>query len=250
MGCGHSPFPLLAIGSQLLAFRTMSRDVQTMFDEISGRYDRLNRVLSAGRDLAWRRKAVAMLPELGPEARVLDLCGGTGDFTAALRRRGSRAQCVIGDFSQPMLRLSRPKGLDAPPVALDALRPPLKAASFDAVLCGFGMRNLDDTMQGIRAVHDLLKPGGIFVTLEFFRPDAPFARFFYGVMAPVFIPLTGKALGSRREAYEYLVRSVRRFRTAKEYAVMCREAGFGEARTRALDGGIAHAVAAAKPREA
>ncbi len=228
----------------------MSRAVQTMFDEISGRYDRLNRVLSAGRDLAWRRRAVGMLPKQGPEARVLDLCGGTGDFTAALRRTGSPARCVIGDFSRPMLALSLPKALDAPPVALDALRPPLKPASFDAVLCGFGMRNLDDTAAGIRAVHGLLKPGGSFVTLEFFRPDAAFARFFYGALAPVFIPFTGRALGSRRAAYEYLVESVRRFRTAKEYAAMCREAGFGEARVRALDGGIAHVVAAVKPMEA
>jgi ubiquinone/menaquinone biosynthesis methyltransferase len=224
----------------------MSRAVQTMFDEISGRYDRLNRLLSAGRDIAWRRKAVAMLPPLGPEARVLDLCGGTGDFTAALRRAGSQATCVIGDFSRPMLALSIAKGLRAPPVALDALRPPLKAGAFDAVLCGFGMRNLDDTEAGVRVARDLLRPGGVFVTLEFFRPDAPFARFFYGALAPAFIPFTGAALGSRRAAYEYLVDSVRRFRTAGEYAALCRAAGLGEARVRALDGGIAHVVIARK----
>jgi demethylmenaquinone methyltransferase/2-methoxy-6-polyprenyl-1,4-benzoquinol methylase len=233
----------------------MSRAVQTMFDEISGRYDRLNRLLSAGRDLAWRRKAVAMLPSLGGggrPARVLDLCGGTGDFTAALRqwergqseRAGVRTQCVIGDFSRPMLALSFSKGLNAPAVALDALRPPLKPGSFDAVLCGFGMRNLDDTAAGVRAVRDLLTPDGTFVTLEFFRPEGLFARFFYGALAPVFIPFAGAALGSRRTAYEYLVQSVRRFRTAKEYAALCRAQGFGDTRIRALDGGIAHIVIA------
>src|SRR5690606_23790922 len=111
----------------------------------------------------------------------------------------------------PMLALSVPKNLGAQPVVLDALHPPIKAAALDAVLCGFGMRNLDDTAAGIRAVHERLKPGGTFVTLEFFRPMGPFARFFYGVLAPLFIPLTGNALGSRRTAYEYLVQSVRHF---------------------------------------
>jgi demethylmenaquinone methyltransferase/2-methoxy-6-polyprenyl-1,4-benzoquinol methylase len=224
----------------------MSRAVQTMFDEISGRYDRLNHLLSAGRDLAWRRTAVAMLPPLSEGSRVLDLCGGTGDFAAALRRAHPQAGCIIGDFSIPMLARSFAKGLDAPPVALDALHPPLKPGAFDAVLCGFGMRNLDDTAAGIRAVQELLNAKGTFVTLEFFRPDGLFARFFYGALAPVFIPFVGAALGSRRTAYEYLVNSVRRFRTAKEYAMLCREAGFAETKIRALDGGIAHIIVARK----
>jgi demethylmenaquinone methyltransferase/2-methoxy-6-polyprenyl-1,4-benzoquinol methylase len=95
-------------------------------------------------------------------------------------------------------------------------------------------------------VRDLLTPEGSFVTLEFFRPEGLFARFFYGALAPVFIPFAGAAFGSRRAAYEYLVQSVRRFRSAKEYAALCREAGFGEVRIRALDGGIAHIIVACK----
>jgi demethylmenaquinone methyltransferase / 2-methoxy-6-polyprenyl-1,4-benzoquinol methylase len=226
----------------------MSTAIQSMFDAIAGRYDTLNRVLSAGRDLVWRRKAVRLLPSsvMRAQARVLDLCGGTGDFAAALRRAGSEAVCVVGDFSRPMLALSVPKNLGTSAVVLDALHPPLKADSLDAVLCGFGMRNLDDTGAGIRAVHALLKPGGTFVTLEFFRPSGWFARFFYGVLAPLFIPLTGRALGSRRAAYSYLVDSVRAFRSADEYAALCRAAGFGDIRVQAYDGGIAHAVAGIK----
>ena len=158
----------------------MSQAIQSMFDAIAGRYDLLNRLLSAGRDVAWRRRSVRLLPPLGAGTRVLDLCGGTGDFTAALRNHGNRADlkpyCVLGDFSRPMLVLSVPKGLAAAPVVLDALHPPPKAAAFDAVLCGFGMRNLDDTAAGIRAAHALLKPGGSFLTLEFFRPANPGCR--------------------------------------------------------------------------
>lgn len=229
----------------------MSQAIQSMFDAIAGRYDLLNRFLSAGRDVAWRRRSARLLQPLGARARVLDLCGGTGDFTVALqkaRRTASTTQFVLGDFSRPMLALSVPKGLTAAPVVLDALHPPLKDATFDAVLCGFGMRNLDDTAAGIRAVHDLLKPGGAFLTLEFFRPANPFTWFFYGVLAPIFIPPLGWLLGSKRDAYDYLVRSVRRFRSAEEYAALCRAAGFITTRIQAQDGGIAHAVLAVKAK--
>ena len=223
----------------------MSHAVRTMFDAIAGRYDTLNRVLSAGRDAAWRRKAAGMLKTLEPHAKVLDLCGGTGDFSLALRRQGIKADCIVGDFSRPMLRLGRDKGLTKLAV-LDALLPPFRDGIFDAVLCGFGMRNLDSLEQGIRMVHGQLKPGGIFLTLEFFRPDTAFTRFFYRVPAPVFIPFLGRLFGSSREAYEYLVNSVQRFRSAEEYAEMCRRAGFVSVKTSSCDFGIAHVVMAVK----
>jgi demethylmenaquinone methyltransferase/2-methoxy-6-polyprenyl-1,4-benzoquinol methylase len=228
----------------------MSQAIQSMFDSIAGRYDALNHLLSAGRDVAWRRRSARLLPRLEGSARVLDLCGGTGDFTLALRRGGFAGEAVLGDFAEQMLRRSKPKNLRAAPVALDALNLPFRAPAFDAVVCGFGMRNLDDLEAGVRAVHAALKPGGAFLTLEFFRPANPFTRLFYGVLAPLFIPLLGWAMGSKRDAYEYLVRSVRRFRSAEEYAALCRAAGFTGVRVQAQDGGIAHAVVALKaPRE-
>lgn len=230
-----------------LSFFFMSRAIQSMFNGIARRYDTLNHVLSAGRDAQWRRRAVSFLPQWGATARVLDLCGGTGDFTAALRRSGSAAFCILGDFSRPMLALSVPKRLSAAPVVLDALAPPVRPESFDAVLCGFGVRNLDDPEAGVRAVYALLKPGGVFVTLEFFRPTGRFSRFFYGALAPLFIPLAGRVLGSRRDAYDYLVRSVRGFRTAGEYAALCRAAGFAIARVHSHDFGIAHTIVAVRP---
>ncbi len=227
----------------------MSEAVRSMFDAIAGRYDALNHTLSAYRDVAWRRKAAAMLPAANlsaTDSKVLDLCGGTGDFCRALRNRGMESLCVIGDFSQPMLRLGRSKGLSAGMAAMDALNPPFQAGTFDIVLCGFGMRNLDDPEEGVRLVHGLLKPGGAFLTLEFFRPQTAFTRFFYRVLAPAFIPLLGSVMGSRREAYEYLVKSVQRFRSAGEYADMCRAAGFKHVEVKACDFGIAHAVLAVK----
>jgi ubiquinone/menaquinone biosynthesis C-methylase UbiE len=92
----------------------------------------------------------------------------------------------------------------------------------------------------------LLKPGGVFLTLEFFRPRTAFTRFFYRVLAPVFIPFLGRALGSSREAYEYLVSSVQNFRSAEEYAGLCRALGFEHVRTVSCDFGIANVVLAVK----
>jgi ubiquinone/menaquinone biosynthesis methyltransferase len=225
----------------------MSFAIRQMFDSISNRYDTLNHVLSSGRDRAWRRKSVAMLPRFTGSARALDLCGGTGDFTAALRNAGYHGACVLADFSLPMLHLSRKKpGLKATPVQADALQPPFRDQAFEAVLCAFGMRNLDDVGKGVREIHGLLKPGGVFLTLEFFRPSTIFSRFLYRVVAPVVMPLVGKMLGSRASAYAYLAESVSGFNQVGEYMRRCEAAGFVQVRSHSLDFGVAHAVLAIK----
>ncbi len=231
-------------------FPRMSRSVQNMFDAIAGRYDCLNGFLSAGRDSRWRQKAAALLlrdlPRGGANARMLDLCGGTGDFTRALRAAGFSGFIVNADFSRPMLRTSADKGVQAAAVLSDALHPPFGDGYFDAVVCGFGMRNLDALAAGIGIVQRLLRPGGVFVTLEFFRPATPFTRFFYRRAAPVFMPLAGRLFGSQRAAYTYLSQSVLKFSSVEEYAALCRAQGFAEVHALSLDFGIAHAVRAVK----
>lgn len=222
----------------------MSKAVQEMFDRISGGYDTLNHVLSARRDLAWRRKAVAMLP--GRRQRILDLCGGTGDFLAAAHDAGVASPLSrVADFSFGMMTPLPSKGLPSG-IQADALRLPFKDGSFDAVLCGFGMRNLDDLGAGVDEIRRVLKPGGVFVTLEFFRPSTPVAKVFYGAIAPVAIPFVGKAFGSSREAYDYLVRSIRRFVPAKGYAELLAARGYRAPKVKSLDFGLCYAVAAAK----
>lgn len=222
----------------------MSQAVQEMFDRISGGYDTLNHVLSARRDLAWRRKAVGLLPKR--QQRILDLCGGTGDFLLAARDAGiAEPLSRVADFSYGMMVPLPGKGLPAG-IQADALRMPFRDASFDAVLCGFGMRNLDDLAAGVQEVHRVLKPGGTFVTLEFFRPTTLAAKVFYGGVAPVAIPFVGKAFGSSREAYDYLVRSIRKFVPARGYAELLESRGFGDVRVAMLDLGLCYAVAGRK----
>lgn len=220
----------------------MSQAVKEMFDRISGHYDTLNRVLSARRDLSWRRTAVGMLPP-GP-GRILDLCGGTGDFLlAAQAGKRSAPNSVVADFARGMMLPLPSKGLPHG-IQADALHLPFRDGSFDTVLCGFGMRNLDDLGAGTREVFRVLKTGGTFVTLEFFRPETFVSKIFYGAIAPLMIPAAGKVFGSSREAYEYLVRSIRRFTPVGGYATLLGESGFEAAKIVSLDFGLCHAVAA------
>ncbi len=239
--------------------------IRNMFDGIAGRYDFLNRFLSAGRDRVWRRRAAERLAGRGA-ATVLDLCGGTGDLWSSWmeaerrRERGGhgigpgRPLGVIADFSLPMLLEARRKFVAAPAgprhrpalVRMDALRPCFKPGRFDAVLCAYGMRNLDSLGTGLDEVTRLLKPGGLFITLEFFRPTTAFTRFFYGVLAPLSIPLLGGLFSSRRQAYAYLVDSIRRFCSVWEYRDRSRRAGFRDVDVVPCDFGISHIVTAVK----
>jgi len=220
----------------------MSQAVQTMFDRISPRYDLLNHVLSARRDIAWRKTAVTYLPDT--PSRILDLCGGTGDFLLTAKRAGRASDSSrVADFAFGMMSPLASKGLPTG-IQADALRLPFRDGSFDAVTCGFGMRNLDDLHAGAREIRRVLKPGGTFVTLEFFRPETFVARTFYAGIAPLMIPLMGRILGSRREAYEYLVTSIRRFSTVGAYGQILSESGFRVEILRSLDFGLCHAVVA------
>jgi demethylmenaquinone methyltransferase/2-methoxy-6-polyprenyl-1,4-benzoquinol methylase len=265
--------------------------IQHMFDGIARRYDFLNHFLSAGRDKAWRRKAARLLRG-GPSMRVLDLCGGTGDFwkTWQDQQSGSkqtkRPFGVIADFSLPMLmearrKFSAPTESDPtlsdptlsdpilsdpilsdpilsdrtrsvpaqaipPIVRMDALKPCFKPGAFDAVICAYGMRNLDSVGSGMDEVGRLLKPGGMFITLEFFRPTTLFTHFFYNGLAPLSIPFLGWFFSSRREAYAYLVDSIRGFKSVSEYGECARGRGFKDVRVIPCDFGISHIVTAVK----
>lgn len=238
--------------------------IQHMFDGIARRYDFLNHFLSAGRDKAWRRKAARLLRG-GADMRVLDLCGGTGDFWKTWQDQQSathpirRPFGVIADFSLPMLMEARRKfsfpeaaeprtvPFPVPPIVrMDALKPCFKPGAFDAVICAYGMRNLDSVGSGMDEVGRLLKPGGMFITLEFFRPTTLFTHFFYNGLAPMSIPFLGWFFSSRREAYAYLVDSIRGFKSVSEYGDCARGRGFKDVRVIPCDFGISHIVTAVK----
>jgi demethylmenaquinone methyltransferase / 2-methoxy-6-polyprenyl-1,4-benzoquinol methylase len=237
--------------------------IQNMFDGIARRYDFLNHFLSAGRDRVWRKKAARLLRS-GAAPRILDLCGGTGDFwktwedlqaparSGNAATRADRPTGIIADFSLGMLQQAKRKftapGKARPPalVRMDALHPCFKPGAFDAVLCAYGMRNLDSLGSGLDEIGRLLKPGGMFITLEFFRPTTAFTRLFYHGLAPLSIPFLGWFFSSRKQAYVYLVESIRGFKSVGEYRDCFRTRGFRDVAIIPCDFGISHIVTAVK----
>lgn len=214
-----------------------------MFDEIARRYDFLNHTLSLCQDVFWRRACVKELKRLAPGKHLLDLCGGTGDFAATYEKfLGEPEIGILGDFSFGMLSHSKGKKTSAMPVQLDAMKMPFGDSTFDVVLNGFGMRNLPNAEAGLVETARVLRAGGYFMVLEFFAPRNVFNRFFYGVLAPLFIPLVGAFFSGKREAYEYLVKSIRRFLPVKEFAELAEKSGFEVVSVRACDFGIAYRV--------
>jgi len=215
--------------------------IREMFNQIHKRYDMLNHLMSGGRDIAWRKTCCKKLPQK-KEAVVLDLCGGTGDFSLSyLKRAKSCKPPIVGDFAEKMLEVAAKKSQNLIPVQMDATQIPLSNGSVDIVLNGFGMRNIQHLDLAMSEVFRVLKKGGHFATLDFFRPEKKVAKLFYQRIAPLAIPFVGMMF-SKHNAYRYLVISILNFLNPVDYATKARNAGFTLRSIRSLDGGLAHIV--------
>jgi demethylmenaquinone methyltransferase/2-methoxy-6-polyprenyl-1,4-benzoquinol methylase len=214
-----------------------------MFDRIAPRYDLLNRVLSGGTDVRWRRRAVDFL-EIPPPARVLDLCTGTADLLIEALRRDPRNTGLGVDLSGGMLargaaKLARGGYAARAGLALaDGERLPVRGGQFDGALVAFGIRNVADPVAAMREVRRALRPGGRFVVLEFSMPGGVFGmayRFYFRRV----LPRLGGLVSGDGSAYAYLPASVARFPSPDAFARLVAEAGFVDVRWRPLTGGIA-----------
>lgn len=213
-----------------------ARAVGAMFDAIARRYDLLNRLMSAGQDVRWRRWAAAALTEL-PLGPLLDLGTGTGDLALALRR-GLPERVVLGlDLSAGMLRVGRAKlaarGVQGVHLLQgDGLRLPFAEATFAGAATAFTLRNVADLGAALREVWRVLRPGGVFACLEITRPrPGPLATLF-GLYFQHLVPVAGGLISGRPAAYRYLPDSVARFVTGEELAAAMMAAGFREVRMR------------------
>jgi len=208
-----------------------SRAVREMFTAIAPRYDFLNHLLSANVDkLWWRRVAKTFAAILSrPEARVLDLCCGTGDLSFAIRRRGPDARITGADFSHAMLKLAVAKTEDGKRISwieADALQLPFADESFDLVTSAFGFRNLADYDAGLREIRRVLRPGGECGILEFGEPRGMFGRLYRFYFRRVLPRIGGLISGT--SAYSYLPASVERFPSPPEMLARMEAAGFPE----------------------
>lgn len=216
--------------------------VREMFDRIAPRYDRLNRLLTAGLDQRWRRLAVAAVA-VGPRDRVLDLACGTGDFSELAARRGAR---VVGvDFARQMLRGARRRAVAAQLVQGDAARLPLPDACVTVALCGFALRNFVSLPASFAELARVLEPGGRIALLEVDRPRAAWARAGHSLYFDRVVPWLGGML-SDREAYRYLPRSTAYLPPGPELFRLLRGAGFAALARRPLLLGSAQLLTAVR----
>jgi len=207
--------------------------VRTMFDRIAPVYDVMNRVMTMGLDLRWRRLGARAV--VRPGDSVLDAACGTGDFAVADLRAGA-ARVVGVDFSPRMLERARRKAPQVECVEGDLLALPFPDATFDAATVGFGARNVADLELALRELRRVLRSGGRVAILEITQPRGPL-RPFYSLWFDRVVPLLGKALPGG-SAYTYLPASVKRFPAADALATLMRDAGFAEVRYRLLAGSI------------
>jgi demethylmenaquinone methyltransferase/2-methoxy-6-polyprenyl-1,4-benzoquinol methylase len=178
--------------------------VRAMFGRVAHRYDLANHLLSFNIDRYWRARTVRRLRDLlaRPEARVLDMCCGTGDLTRALERQRPGGLPVIGsDFCHPMLVAARGKLGGAALVEADALDLPLRTASLDLITVAFGFRNLANYEAGLREMRRVLRGGGVAAILEFSQPPNAVFGAVYRFYSRRILPVVGGALSGSREAY-------------------------------------------------
>jgi demethylmenaquinone methyltransferase/2-methoxy-6-polyprenyl-1,4-benzoquinol methylase len=207
--------------------------VRSMFDRIAPVYDGMNRVMTAGLDLRWRRLAASAV--VRPGDRVLDAACGTGDFAVADHRAGALEVTGL-DFSPRMLERARRKAPGLRFVEGDMLALPFDDGSFDAATVGFGVRNVSDLELALRELRRVVRPGGRLAILELTRARG-ILRPFFTLWFETLVPALGRLLPGGW-AYAYLPASVARFPGAEELATLLERAGFSEVRFRLLAGSI------------
>lgn len=224
--------------------------VAEMFDNISPRYDLLNRLLSAGIDIQWRKKAIRLLGEEQPKL-ILDVATGTGDL--ALEALAIQPEKIIGvDISAGMLEYGRKKinrlGYHQK-IELklgDSENLQFEDETFDAVMVAFGVRNFENLEKGLTEIHRVLKKGGTLLVLEFSQPESfPFKQIYKFYFSNI-LPLVGKVISKDNSAYTYLPDSVKAFPYGKTFTNILEKLGYNAAVCRPLTLGICSIYTAKK----
>lgn len=228
------------------------QQVERMFDKISPYYDILNRVLSLGIDRSWRREAVKRLSPK-PDLKVLDMATGTGDLAIEILKQHPGAHVTGIDIARDMLRQAGKKieqlgksgqfeMLVAPSEAI-----PINDQQFDAAMVAFGVRNFENTLEGLSELRRVLKPGGQIIVLEFSRirtfPIKQAFNLYFGRV----LPWIGKVWSKDPRAYRYLYESVQAFPDGKEFGNLLESAGFVRPEWKTLTFGICSIYVAYAP---
>jgi demethylmenaquinone methyltransferase/2-methoxy-6-polyprenyl-1,4-benzoquinol methylase len=226
-----------------LSGQSKKEQVADMFDNIAYRYDFLNRFLSAGLDIRWRKKALGYLKELRP-GKILDVATGTGDV-AIMASGLLKPVAITGiDISEGMLEIGRKKvqklGLENTIELLkgDSETINFDDNSFDAVTVAFGVRNFQNLEKGLSEILRVLKPGGKLVVLEFSQPKMPFVKTFYNLYMKIVTPNMGKLFSKNRNAYQYLDASIKKFPEGENFKHILENLGYINLQYKPLSAGI------------
>jgi demethylmenaquinone methyltransferase/2-methoxy-6-polyprenyl-1,4-benzoquinol methylase len=201
-----------------------ARYVHNVFGRIARRYDLMNRIMTAGQDIRWRRETVRRL-ELSPGEALLDLGAGTGDLGREALRQQPDIRLVAVDFSLAMMRAGQASHR-LPWLNADALQLPFPESSFEAVVSGFLMRNVGNLEAALKEQYRILKPGGRMLILETTRPRSGILSPFVQMHMRYVIPWIGGLVSGNWEAYRYLPASSESFLSAEELAERMASAGF------------------------
>lgn len=230
--------------------RSKKEQVEQMFDTISGEYDGLNRVISFGVDVKWRKKVVNLVKDIHPD-RILDVATGTGDLAIQLVPSG--ASEIIGlDISAGMLDVGRKKiaqkGFEGKieMVQADSEDLPFEDAYFDAITVAFGVRNFEHLEKGLAEIYRVLKPGGLFVILETSVPTKTPFKQGYSLYSKHLLPLIGKVFSKDKDAYAYLSESASVFPYGDIFNNILRKTGFSKVQHDPQTFGVATIYTASK----
>jgi demethylmenaquinone methyltransferase/2-methoxy-6-polyprenyl-1,4-benzoquinol methylase len=217
--------------------------VALMFDQIAPQYDFLNRFLSAGIDISWRKKALLKLKKDNPQF-ILDVATGTADLAIMASRLLSPQKITGIDISEGMLDLGRKKILQGglqEQISLhtgDSEAIPMNNDQFDAVTVSFGVRNFQNLEKGLQEILRVLRPGGKLVVLEFSRPSLPGVQQLYNLYMNIITPGVGRIFSKSRTAYQYLNDSVQKFPEGKDFIAIMEKTGFKNTSFQRLSLGI------------
>jgi demethylmenaquinone methyltransferase/2-methoxy-6-polyprenyl-1,4-benzoquinol methylase len=198
--------------------------VQGMFSRIARRYDLMNRLMTAGQDIRWRKQVIA-LADLQEGSRLLDIGAGTGDLSREALRQHPDARVISADFTLEMMQVGKPNGALHFSSA-DALKLPFQSGSFDAIVSGFLMRNVTDLHKALLEQFRVLKRGGRVVILDTTRPKKNLLSPFIWIHMHVIIPALGRWISGESDAYTYLPDTTENFVSAERLAALMAAVGF------------------------
>jgi demethylmenaquinone methyltransferase/2-methoxy-6-polyprenyl-1,4-benzoquinol methylase len=221
---------------QYFGYEQVSEDEKTRrvirhFDSVARQYDFMNTLLSFGIHHLWKREAVKMMG-LGPGAKVVDVCGGTGDLAVlASRYIGTSGRVTVFDLNRAMMNAGRNKVFATARAPVDYVQGnaetmPFPDNSFDAAMVGYGIRNVTRMKKGFEEMYRVLRPGGRMMCLEFSKPVWPVFRWLYDLYSFHIMPFLGDLIAGSRGAYTHLPESIRTFPLPDALSAMMARIGF------------------------